>query len=227
MPILMLFGISLSTLGAISNVVLGVSSFVTAIFTAVVLLQQYRLQKDTFLKEKRDKQPVFNITFCYVDADKDNKYEDVILQIQNDGHIVKQINDIKITTIFDVSERSNHKLFMITGYFFHNTHYQNLNGLIYKSRGNNNNARFMNIYSDVLSLYRNHRRYVEISIYHLIKIEYTDIYGEKNICYFKDRSIIEEDAYNNIFKQIYNQQNPLDIDKVTYSDLLTENSSVN
>ena len=83
----------------------------------------------------------------------------------------------------------------------------------------------MNVYLDVLALYKNHHRYVEISKYQMIKIEYKDIYGENNVCYFKDRSIIEEDLYNNIIKQICNQQNPIDIDKVTFSELLNEFSS--
>lgn len=186
-----------------------------------------RLQKDTFLIEKGAKQPVFNITFDYIDADNDNKYEDVILQIQNEGNVVKQINNITVTTIFDVSERSIHKLFMVMGYFCRSTRYQNLNGLIYKSRGNSNNAKFMNIYYDVLALYKYHHRYVEISVGHMVRIEYTDIYNENNICYFKGRSIIDEREYNTIFKQICNQQNPIDIDNVTFCELLAEFSSAN
>lgn len=223
----MLSEIRLSTIGDISNILLGISSVITAIFTAVVLRKQYRLQKEAFLKEKRAKQPVFNITSCYIDADDDNKYEDEILQVQNEGYIVKQINDINVTTVLDVSEHANHKLFVITDYFCRSTLYQNLNGLIYKSRGDNNNAKFMSIYSDVLSLYKNHRRYIEISKHHMIKIKYTDIYGENNICYFKDRSIIDEDVYNKIFKRICNQQNPLDLDKTTLSKLIAQFSSAN
>lgn len=224
---IMIFGVDLSTLGDISNVLLGASSVLTAIFTAFALLKQYRLQKDTFIIDKSAKQPVFNITFDYIDADNDNKYEDVILQIYNEGYIVKQINSIKVTTIFDVSERSNHKLFMIIGYFCRSTRYQSLNGLMYKSRGNNNHAKFMNIYLDVLDLYKIYHRYVEISVDHMIKIEYTDIYGENNVCYFKGRSIIGEEIYNSIFKQICNQHDPLDIDKVTTSELIPDISPTN
>lgn len=225
MFVVLLFGINLSTLVDISNIVLGISSVFTAIFTAIVLRKQYILQMNSIQVDKMSKQPIFNISFSYIDTDNDNKYEDEILQIENECHIFKKINNIKVTTIFDISECSNHKLFEIIGYFYRSTHYQSLKGLIYKSRGNNNNAKYMNVYLDVLALYKNHHRYVEISKYQMIKIEYKDIYGENNVCYFKDRSIIEEDLYNNIIKQICNQQNPIDIDKVTFSELLNEFSS--
>ena len=215
------------TANEISNFVLGISSFITAIVTAIVLIKQYRLQRKSFKIERKLRQPVFNITLVTVDEDDDNKHDNEIMTIHNDGYIVKEISDITVTTIFDISEQSKHKLFRIIGYFSRSTMYQSLNGLIYKSRGLNNHAKFMNVYLGALDLYKKDRRYVEISVYNMIKIEYTDIYGEKNICYFKDRSNIEEDAYNTIFEQICNQQNPIDIDNVSFSELLKEISSIN
>lgn len=223
----MIFVICSLTAGEISNFVLGISSFITAIVTAIVLCKQYRLQKKSSLIGKRTKQPVFNVSFYSIDEDDDNKYENEILQIQNDGNIVKQINDIKVITIYDVSENSNHKLFWIIGYFWRSTCYQNLNGLIYKSRGNSNSAQFMRVYYDAVALYKNDHRFVKISVAHLIKIEYIDIYGEKNICCFKGRSIINEEEYNTIYNQICNQHNPIDINKVTLDELLAEFSSAN
>ena len=215
----MLLCINLSTLG---DILLGISSVFTAAFTAYVLCQQYRLQKNTFLIEKRAKQPVFNISLVTVDEDDDNKHDNEIMSIHNDGYIVKEISDITVKTIFDISEQSKHKIFWIIGYFSRSTTYQSLNGLIYQSRGVNNHAKFTNVYLDIINLYKEHRRYVGIAVYHMIKIEYTDIYGEKNICYFKNRSSIEENTYNTIIAQICNQQNPIDIDNVSFNELIGE-----
>lgn len=223
----MLYIICSLTANEISNFVLGISSFATAIVTAIVLIMQYRLQRKSFQIERKSKQPVFNISLVTVDEDDDNKHDNEIMTIHNDGYIVKEISNITVTTIFDISEQSKHKIFWIIGYFSRSTMYQSLNGLIYTSRGLNNHAKFTNVYLDIIDLYKKHHRYVGIAVYHLIKIEYTDIYGEKNICYFKDRSSIEEDAYNTIFGQICNQQNPIDIDKVSSSELLKEISSTN
>lgn len=220
----MLVSINLSNLG---DILLGISSVFTAAFTAYFLYQQYRLQKNTFLIEKRAKQPVFNISLITVDEDDDNKPDNEIMTIHNDGYIVKGISNITVTTIFDISEQAKHKIFLITGYFSRSTMYQSLNGLIYKSRGLNNYAKFTNVYLDINNLYKEHRRYVGIAVYHMIKIEYTDIYGEKNICYFKNRSSIEDDAYNTLIEQICNQQNPIDIDNVSFNDLIKDVSSAN
>lgn len=224
---IVLYVICSLTAGEISNFVLGISSFITAIVTAIVLIKQYMLQRKSYQIERKLKQPVFNIKLVTIDEDNDNKHDNEIMTIQNDGYIVKEISKITVNTIFDVSERSKHNAFRIIGYFSLITMYQSLNGLIYKSRGLNNHAKFINVYLDALALYKEHRRYVELSVHHITKIEYTDIYGEKNVCCFKDRSNISEDVYNTILKQICNQQNPMDIDKVSFRELLEEFSSAN
>lgn len=223
----MLYIICSLTANEISNFALGVSSFITAIVTAIVLIMQYRLQRKSFQIERKSKQPVFNISLVTVDEDDDNKHDNEIMTIHNDGYIVKGISNITVTTILDISEQSKHKIFWIIGYFSRSTMYQSLNGLMYKSRGLNNHAKITNVYLDVNNLYKEHHRYVGIAVYHMIKIEYTDIYGEKNICYFKNRSSIEEDAYNTLIEQICNRQNPIDIDYVSFNELIKEISSAN
>lgn len=215
------------TPGEISNFILGISSFITAFVTAFVLIKQYKLQQKSFQIERKSKQPVFNISLFTVDEDDDDKHDNEIMTIHNDGYIVKEISNITVTTIFDISEQSKHNLFWIIGYFSRSTMYQSLNGLIYTSRGLNNHAKFTNVYLDIIDLYKVHRRYVGIAVYHMIKIEYTDISGEKNICYFKNRSSIEENAYNTIIEQISNRQNPIDIDNVSFNELIKEISSEN
>lgn len=176
---IVLYVICSLTAGEISNFVLGISSFITAIVTAIVLIKQYMLQRKSYQIERKLKQPVFNIKLVTIDEDNDNKHDNEIMTIQNDGYIVKEISKITVNTIFDVSERSKHNAFRIIGYFSLITMYQSLNGLIYKSRGLNNHAKFINVYLDALALYKEHRRYVELSVHHITKIEYTDIYGEK------------------------------------------------
>ena len=146
------------TSNEISNLVLGGSSFITAIFTAIVLILQYRLQRKSVQIERKLKQPVFNISLVTVDEDDDNKHDNEIMTIHNDGYIVKEISNITVKTIFDISEQSKHKIFWIAGYFRRNTTYQSLNGLIYQCRGLNNHAKFSKVYLDINNLYKEHHR---------------------------------------------------------------------
>ena len=62
-------------------------------------------------------------------------------------------------------------------------------------------------------------RFYEMSKYTLIKIEYLDIHNAVKVCYFKDRINIDECTYNDIITQIVNQQDILDIDKITFDDI--------
>lgn len=210
--------LTLSDWGSIGNIILGIASVFTAIVTAIVLCKQYNIQKETLLYQQLVQQPIFNIYYELIDSDNDGKYENEILNISNEGYLLKQIKTISITTIFDVATNDKHSLVKINGYFSLNTRYQNLKGLLCKSRGNNNKEKYCNIYNQVVR--RSHGKlFHDMYKYDLIKIEYIDIHNNNKVCCFKDRTIIEENTFNEIYDQIINKQSFFDIDKITFEDL--------
>lgn len=214
-----LSNLTLDDWGNIGNIILGIASVFTAIVTAIVLCKQYNIQKESLLVQQSAQQPTFNVFYELVDSDNDGKYEDEILNISNEGELFKQISNISVTTIFDVSTNQIHRLLEINGYFYGTTLYQNLQGVIYKSRGHCNNLRYVNIYNRMMQNCKVGDRFYEMSKYTLIKIEYLDIHNAVKVCYFKDRINIDECTYNDIITQIENQQDILDIDKITFDDI--------
>ena len=104
--------------GNIGNIILGIASVFTAIVTAIVLCKQYNIQKGSLLVQQSAQQPTFNVFYELVDSDNDGKYEDEILNISNEGELFKQISNISVTTIFDVSTNQIHRLLEINGYFY-------------------------------------------------------------------------------------------------------------
>ena len=205
--------------GAIGNIVLGISSVVTAIFTAYALIRQCNLQKESLLVQQSTQQPVFNIYYELIDFDNDGKYENEILNISNEGLLYKSITNISVTTIFDVGINHTHSLLKIDGYFCATTIYQNMQGLIYKSRGNNNRLKYMSIYQDMLQQSNVIERFYEMHRYDLVKIEYIDIYNKHKTCYFKDRINVSEHTYNNDLENIVNKQDVCDINNISFEDL--------
>ena len=210
---------TLNDWGNIGNIVLGTASVFTAIITAIVLCKQYRIQKETLLQQQLSQQPTFNIFYELIDSDNDGKYENEILNISNEGQLFKQIKSISITTIFDAATNHQHSLLKINGYFYATTLYQNLQGTIYKSRGNNNKERYCNIYDEMMQRSKVGERYYELCQYNLIKIEYIDIHNKNRIVYFKDRICIDESTYSNVIADIINKQDILDINNITFEDI--------
>lgn len=211
--------LTLSDWGSIGNIILGIASVFTAIVTAIVLCKQYNIQKETLLYQQLVQQPIFNIYYELIDSDNDGKYENEILNISNEGYLLKQIKTISITTIFDVATNDKHSLVKINGYFSLSTRYQNLKGLLCKSRGNNNKEKYCNIYNQVVRRSQAGKLFHDMYKYDLIKIEYIDIHNNNKVCCFKDRTIIEENTFNEIYDQIINKQSFFDIDKITFEDL--------
>lgn len=207
-------------LGDIGTFILSVASVFTAIVTAIILCKQYNIQKETLVYQKLSEQPIFNIYYELIDADNDSKYETEILNISNEGHLFKQINSISVSTIFDFAINNKHYLLKTNGYFFGTTKYQNLKGLIYKSRGNNNNEKFHNLYIEVLKNSKVSERFYEVVKFNLIKISYIDIHNNHCAYYLKDRIYIDETTYNSILDQIVNKQDIIDIDKITFDGIL-------
>uniref|UniRef100_UPI0040564557 hypothetical protein n=1 Tax=Alistipes sp. TaxID=1872444 RepID=UPI0040564557 len=210
---------TLNDWGNIGNIVLGIASVFTAIITAIVLCKQYSIQKETLLQQQLSQQPTFNVFYELIDSDNDGKYENEILNISNEGQLFKQIKSIFITTIFDAATNHQHSLLKINGYFYATTLYQNLQGTIYKSRGNNNKERYRNIYDEMMQRSKVGERYYELCQYNLIKIEYIDIHNKNRIVYFKDRICIDESTYSNVIADIINKQDILDIDNITFEDI--------
>ncbi len=210
---------TLNDWGNIGNIVLGIASVFTAIITAIVLRKQYSIQKETLLQQQLSQQPTFNVFYELIDSDNDGKYENEILNISNEGQLFKQIKSISITTIFDAATNHQHSLLKINGYFYATTLYQNLQGTIYKSRGNNNKERYCNIYDEMMQRSKVGERYYELCQYNLIKIEYIDIHNKNRIVYFKDRICIDESTYSNVIADIINKQDILDIDNITFEDI--------
>lgn len=206
-------------LGDIGTFILSLMSVFTAIVTVKALRKQNNVQKESLLVQQSAQQPIFNIFYELVDADNDSKYENEILSISNEGQLFKQIKNISITTIFDASTNHQHSLLKINGYFYATTLYQNLQGTIYKSRGNNNKERYCNIYNEMMQQSKVGERYYELYQYNLIKIEYVDVHSKDKIVYFKDRICIDESTYSNIITNIANKQDILDIDKITFEDI--------
>ena len=206
-------------LGDIGTFILSLMSVFTAFVTVVMLSKQNKLQQESLSQQQLVQQPLFNVYYELIDSDNDGKYEDEILNISNDGQLFKQIKNISVTTIFDVATNSQHSLLKINGYFYANTLYQNLQGTIYKSRGNNNKERYCNIYDEMMQRSKVGERYYELCQYNLIKIEYIDIHNENRIVYFKDRICIDESTYSNVIADIINKQDILDIDKITFEDI--------
>lgn len=206
-------------LGDIGTFILSLVSVFTAFVTVVMLSKQNKLQQESLSQQQLVQQPLFNIYYELIDSDNDGKYEDEILNISNDGQLFKQIKNISVTTIFDVATNSQHSLLKIVGYFYYSTSYQNLKGIIYKSRGKSNNKSFYDIYIDVIEKSKIGERFYEIYKYNLIKIEYIDIHNIVKVCYYKDRINIDECTYNEIITQITNKQDILDIDKITFEDI--------
>ena len=213
---------TLNDWGNIGNIVLGIASVFTAIITAIVLCKQYSIQKETLLQQQLSQQPTFNVFYELIDSDNDGKYENEILNISNEGQLFKQVKNISVTTIFDVVTNHKHSLLKIIGFFGINTTYQDLKGLIYKSRGNCNNEKFYNIYNEVIQKSEVGKFFYEIYKYDLIKIEYVDIHNINNVCYFKNRLIIDEQQYESILSQIVNKQVFLDIDKISFDDIFNK-----
>lgn len=209
----------LSMWGDIANIVLATMSVFTAIATVIALRKQNNVQKESLLVQQSAQQPLFNIYYELIDSDNDGKYENEILNISNEGQLFKQIKSISITTIFDAATNHQHSLLKINGYFYATTLYQNLQGTIYKSRGNNNKERYCNIYDEMMQRSKVGERYYELCQYNLIKIEYIDIHNKNRIVYFKDRICIDESTYSNVIADIINKQDILDIDKITFEDI--------
>lgn len=205
--------------GDIANIVLATMSVFTAIATVIALRKQNNVQKESLLVQQSAQQPLFNIYYELIDSDNDGKYENEILNISNEGQLFKQIKSISITTIFDAATNHQHSLLKINGYFYATTLYQNLQGTIYKSRGNNNKERYCNIYDEMMQRSKVGERYYELCQYNLIKIEYIDIHNKNRIVYFKDRICIDESTYSNVIADIINKQDILDIDKITFEDI--------
>lgn len=208
-----------SNLGDIGTFILSLVSVFTAFVTVVMLSKQNKIQQESLAQQQLVQQPLFNVYYELIDSDNDGKYEDEILNISNEGQLYKQIKNISVTTIFDVATNSQHSLLKVFGYFYHSTSYQNLKGLIYKSRGKGNNKCFYDIYMDVIENSKIGEQFYEIHKYHLIKIEYIDIHNIVKVCYFKDRINIEESTYNEVLTQIKNKHDILDLDNMTFEDI--------
>jgi hypothetical protein len=205
--------------GDIANIVIAVASVATAIATKKALHRQNNLQEESLLVQQSAQQPIFNVFYELVDSDNDGKYENEVLNISNDGGLLIQIKKISVTTIFDVVTNHQHSLLKINGYFYATTLYQNLQGTIYKSRGNNNKERYCNIYDEMMQRSKVGERYYELCQYNLIKIEYIDIHNKNRIVYFKDRICIDESTYSNVIADIINKQDILDINNITFEDI--------
>lgn len=205
----------------ICNIILGASSLVTTYATIRALNIQNHVQKETLSLQQKAEQPIFNVSKDLLDYDKDGIYDTYVLNIYNEGKTSHNVN-VSITTLFEckICKQDSQKtfLFNISGYYWAQQTHQNLTGLLFRAFLVNNHSYFCDLYNSTIEKSISPEYYF-ISHFDLIHITYVDINGVNQSIYYKDRTLIDKNLYENIISSITNKNNPIDIEKVTFDDL--------
>lgn len=214
--------LSLNDWGNIFTIILGLASLITASATIKALNIQNHIQKETLKLQQKAEQPIFNISKDLLDYDENGVYDTYVLNIYNEGATSQNVN-VSITTLFEckICKQDSQKtfLFNISGYYWAQQTHQNLTGLLFRAFLVNNHSYFCDLYNSTIEKSISPEYYF-ISHFDLIHITYVDINGDNQSIYYKDRTLIDKNLYENIISSITNKNNPIDIEKVTFDDLV-------
>ena len=162
--------------------------------------RQVEMQKKQIEMHEKESQPLFKIIFRIDSHEEKNDSE--LMELYNEGNPFKSFNYEMKTFLklhyFSVDNGINSTYYIpISDYYIRGQKTTNLTGKLLTKSLPKNHAMFYDLYKETIELSKE-SNCVFINRLSLIKIEYIDIYNNKQIVYFEDEIQINSNLYNEI-----------------------------
>ena len=210
----------------IMTIVIGIMSVITSAVSISVMKSQEKMQETLLQLQKEEHQPIFLVKESMVDYG----YENLI--IENVGEQMLAPADITFKSYIEVQysnafENIDRKVYYNVIYHPWITSHDNVRGVIWKTNKDENFQNHLNFVELTKAANRynseSEGEYVCIDLVNYLSVSYIDVYGDKNVKYYRDNQLITREEYERVYDLAYStfgEHHTKSIDKVELNDLI-------
>lgn len=209
-----------------SSFFVGIASIIVGIAGIIFSRNQLKISQQQLKIKEQEVQPVIRVVYSLEKNENSEKYNDEYITIFNDGKMA-QFSNFKIDTFYKIKYSSISKKYAkeyyikVNGFYFRQHITQHSTGELLYGHGDNNNAEYARLVSEAAH-YSNNGNYYLTEKYSLIKITYNDINNNTHVVYFKDRSPITEEKYNELIKKPTIFDSPMEFERINLQEIIQQ-----